>query len=72
MQLQSFKTTISAEQLKPVIELPENFAGQMLEIIIRPLKKNISFFKPGLTHPTPSLPSNQGRVKNLRVFSSPD
>lgn len=45
MQLQSFKTTISAEQLKPVIELPENFAGQMLEIIIRPLKKNISFFK---------------------------
>ena len=39
MQRQIFKAHISAEQLRPILQLPENFAGKMLEVSIRPMRK---------------------------------
>jgi len=39
MQVQTFRTVLLAEQLKPVVNLPEDFAGKILEVIIRPMRK---------------------------------
>ena len=58
------------------IVMPPSFFEMRFMIMIGAIIGNMIFLivsrKSGLTHPTPSLPSNQGRVKNLRVFSSPD
>ena len=40
-QRQVFETHIPAEQLLPLLKLPENFAGKMLEVRIRPIQKRI-------------------------------
>ncbi len=39
MQVQTLRTVLPADQLKRIVNLPEEFAGKVLEVIIRPIRK---------------------------------
>ncbi|MCP4399503.1 MAG: hypothetical protein GY801_19660 [bacterium] len=39
MQAQTLRTVLPAEQLKPIVNIPEEFAGKVLEVIIRPVRR---------------------------------
>lgn len=39
MHVQTFKTILPADQLKSVVKIPDDFAGKILEILVRPVKR---------------------------------
>jgi len=41
MHAQAFRTVIQAEQLQPILKIPEALAGQLVEVIIRPVSKKV-------------------------------